>query len=37
VNVLPGSPSDAKVLDTDPAVGTTPPAGSNSVNLIVGK
>lgn len=37
VTVLPGSPADARVLSTDPAVGTTPPPGSTSVNLIIGK
>lgn len=35
VTVLPGSPPDARVLSTDPAVGTTPSSG-NAVVLIVG-
>jgi serine/threonine-protein kinase len=36
VTVLPGSPPDAKVLSTDPAVGTMPSSG-NAVVLIVGR
>ena len=36
VTVLQGSPADARVLSTDPAVGTTP-ANGNSVVLIVGR
>ena len=36
VTVLAGSPPDAKVLSTDPAVGTTPSNG-NAVVLIVGR
>ena len=36
VTVLTGSPPDAKVLSTDPAVGTTPSSG-NAVVLIVGR
>ena len=36
VTILQGSPPDAKVLSTDPPVGTTP-ANGNGVVLIVGR
>ena len=36
VTVLPNSPSDAKVVSTEPEVGATPPPGTTTVNLIVG-
>jgi eukaryotic-like serine/threonine-protein kinase len=36
VIVLPGSPPDAKVVNTEPQVGATAPPGSTTVNLIVG-
>jgi beta-lactam-binding protein with PASTA domain len=36
VTVEPGSPPDAKVVATDPPIGTVPANGSNVVNLILG-
>ncbi len=36
VTVQPGSPPDAKVIATDPAMGSLPAAGSNVVNLVLG-
>jgi serine/threonine-protein kinase len=36
VTIQPGSPPDAKVIGTDPPIGTTPAAGSKVVNLVLG-